>query len=625
MRFPSQLLITAALLLTISSERTSAQEVVKPYQPSTFLSDECFKVFDNATNKLVNNRNEYTLKAFHAGQFEFFPNSRHLLRGESEWKNYFFVVQDKTVVQGRRLSLRGSRARLGDIVLLELGGTPGQVLPLVYVGENSFPDSAKTTSFFVYPYSTKGGLELNTMPPRYHRSLLTAYGIISAKNSDISTGNTERKARFTVAENQHGLTLHWLRSPLIKKSLFLPTRWWKPGVSYRILRAGREDAAGDLSTRIVSVAQQEWNHWNPPGKRFMETDSEVVPKLQDYWSSGVGKSVSVEQLNDPTYQAKWPWSAAFVSWVMKKAGAADSFHYAASHSAYIVAAKTNRLANRVNSFQAFRVQEVKPALGDLVCKSRAGSGATYDNISVGMFTHCDIVTGIEAERITTVGGNVSQSVSVTYVAIDAEGHITSPDYFAVIKTPSIAAQNNDATVGGDRVLVWGKKVNKDFREKVIRVSQSVGIPDPDFLMAVMALETGATFSPSIANQDTKATGLIQFMPSTAKELGTSTTALGAMSAVEQLDYVEKYFATSKGAYKTLEDVYLRVFLPSAMDKPDDHVVGVKAEPGAASLSFSNKVYKFNSGFDKNNDGTITRGEISGKIRDFYELGKEHAN
>lgn len=38
-----------------------------------------------------------------------------------------------------------------------------------------------------------------------------------------------------------------------------------------------------------------------------------------------------------------------------------------------------------------------------------------------------------------------------------------------------------------------------------------------------------------------ATGLIQFMPATAQGMGTTTAALAAMSAVQQLDYVQRYF------------------------------------------------------------------------------------
>ena len=44
---------------------------------------------------------------------------------------------------------------------------------------------------------------------------------------------------------------------------------------------------------------------------------------------------------------------------------------------------------------------------------------------------------------------------------------------------------------------------------------------PEQLMGVMSLESMGTFRPSVANPDTHATGLIQFMPKTATGLGTS--------------------------------------------------------------------------------------------------------
>jgi hypothetical protein len=118
---------------------------------------------------------------------------------------------------------------------------------------------------------------------------------------------------------------------------------------------------------------------------------------------------------------------------MKKAGAGNTFRYAAAHASYIVAAKRNRLANNSNPFKAYRVTEVAPRVGDLVCKSRAGSGATYDTIRPGMKTHCDIVTEVRPGSIVTIGGNVANSVSTTTVPTDAAGRITRPGYFAVIR------------------------------------------------------------------------------------------------------------------------------------------------------------------------------------------------
>ena len=166
---------------------------------------------------------------------------------------------------------------------------------------------------------------------------------------------------------------------------------------------------------------------------MQETDPQAVPILQDYWKTGPGINYSTAELASKTFQASHPWSAAFISWVMRKAGAAKDFRYSASHSNYIVAAKNNRLANNSNPFKAYRISEAAPEVGDLVCKSRAGSGATYDTIRSGMTTHCDIVTNVKPGSIAVIGGNVSQSVARKTVPTDANGRITAREYFAVIR------------------------------------------------------------------------------------------------------------------------------------------------------------------------------------------------
>lgn len=150
--------------------------------------------------------------------------------------------------------------------------------------------------------------------------------------------------------------------------------------------------------------------------------------LEDYWKTGVGWLPDA-----PNWWSSVPWSAAFISWLMRKAGAGNAFRYSAGHAQYIKAAKENRLANNTNPFKAYRVDEVRPAAGELVCKSRSNSGATYDNIQPGMATHCDVVTSIQPGQLITVGGNVADSVASTRVAVDSNGFIQAPGYFAVIK------------------------------------------------------------------------------------------------------------------------------------------------------------------------------------------------
>lgn len=190
--------------------------------------------------------------------------------------------------------------------------------------------------------------------------------------------------------------------------------------------AGARAPATGLGARAATIAIQEWNKWSQGA--IKETAPNMRSVLEDYWVSGTGSG-----REEPNWWTRVAWSAAFISWVMKKAGAGNAFKYSGAHAVYVKAAKENRIANNNNPFKAYRVSEMAPRVGDLVCKARSDSGATYDNIGPGMATHCDIVTGAEANRLTTIGGNVSNSVSRTLVPIDSRGLIISPKYFAVVR------------------------------------------------------------------------------------------------------------------------------------------------------------------------------------------------
>jgi hypothetical protein len=164
------------------------------------------------------------------------------------------------------------------------------------------------------------------------------------------------------------------------------------------------------------------------------------------------------------------------------------------------------------------------------------------------------------------------------------------------------------------MLAWGKKVSASFRERVIQISENLGV-NPDFLMACMAFESGSTFSPSIKNAaGSGAVGLIQFMPATAQALGTTTQLLEKMSAVKQLDFVEKYFFTKKAKLKTLEDVYMTILWPVAVGKSLDYVLFDKNDTDHP------KRYIQNAGLDFDKDGKITKAEAAAKVRRQLELG-----
>ncbi|HEX7026323.1 MAG TPA: peptidoglycan-binding protein [Gammaproteobacteria bacterium] len=159
-------------------------------------------------------------------------------------------------------------------------------------------------------------------------------------------------------------------------------------------------------------------------------------------------------------------------------------------------------------------------------------------------------------------------------------------------------------------VAWGARVPEAFKVKLVGIADRLRVA-PDYLMACMAFETGETFDPAIKNAaGSGAVGLIQFMPSTARALGTTVEALARMTALEQLDYVEKYFKPYGGKLDTLEDVYMAILYPAAIGKPASH----------ALFKSGTVAYEQNKGLDENRDGNITLAEISGKVRAKYEKG-----
>jgi hypothetical protein len=159
-------------------------------------------------------------------------------------------------------------------------------------------------------------------------------------------------------------------------------------------------------------------------------------------------------------------------------------------------------------------------------------------------------------------------------------------------------------------LIYEDKIpqseRKAFTDKVRKISNDLEI-NPNWLMGVMYFESARTFSPSIQNSVTGATGLIQFMPSTAKGLGTTIDELRKMSAVKQLDYVYKYYNQSWIRPKLLKyvDLYLATLFPVALGKDDSFVL-------QTSKLSANLITNQNPIFDKNgnNDGKTTVGEVS---------------
>ncbi|MDD2056844.1 DUF2272 domain-containing protein [Pseudomonas sp. GD03860] len=112
-----------------------------------------------------------------------------------------------------------------------------------------------------------------------------------------------------------------------------------------------------------------------------------------------------------------PWSAAFISWVVRKAGPAyANFAFASSHSVFVNNAIKARLTNRLDKpFWGYRINEQKPEIGDIIQRNRESGTFTYsyaENHSQ-YISHSDIVVEVTPDVARVLGGNVSDTVTMS--------------------------------------------------------------------------------------------------------------------------------------------------------------------------------------------------------------------
>lgn len=147
---------------------------------------------------------------------------------------------------------------------------------------------------------------------------------------------------------------------------------------------------------------------------------------------------------------------------------------------------------------------------------------------------------------------------------------------------------------------------KAFVAKVILVAKNLGV-NPNWLMLIMYFESAHTFSPSKWNPNRKYVGLIQFGKLAAIDLGTNLTLLSRMTAVRQLDYVEKYYRMWFRYLRIRKpnafvDFYLITLFPSKVNKGFQAEIESKGIPGKTFASQ-------NKAFTPNQNGKITVGEV----------------
>lgn len=211
---------------------------------------------------------------------------------------------------------------------------------------------------------------------------------------------------------------------------------------------------------MVARAEAEWEFFgrqetDTNGKEIRdgkdEHEDDASERVHQYWLVGTGDSSLSGKDRDT------PWSAAFISYVMKKAGAGKLFKYNAAHQVYIHAAIRAEAEERTDyGFWGVPLTDRKPEVGDLVCawrKTKDFTGpVTFKMAADGKEypSHCDLVVAVTDTEIATIGGNVGQSVEKKHFKLD-KGFLTPANFdngFAILinKMGGMAAPVVDRTM-----------------------------------------------------------------------------------------------------------------------------------------------------------------------------------
>jgi Uncharacterized protein conserved in bacteria (DUF2272) len=212
----------------------------------------------------------------------------------------------------------------------------------------------------------------------------------------------------------------------------------------------------------VQIALREWRAFGQqvvfPNTELPvdeEREEGMWQRVGEYWWLGLDPRwkeqawTGIHNENGEVFPASldgnYAWSAAFISYVMRVAGAGNRFPYSETHADYINAARRHGMGVEPGTaLTAERMEIYAPQRGDLICYWRGRRPVTYDDLpTTNRFGgHCDIVVEIKPGEFGVIGGNVDNAVAMKHIPATADGHLAGPDgivldpdhnYFVVLR------------------------------------------------------------------------------------------------------------------------------------------------------------------------------------------------
>jgi hypothetical protein len=209
----------------------------------------------------------------------------------------------------------------------------------------------------------------------------------------------------------------------------------------------------------IAIATDEWRLWGSrvgQAPDYTQTEASMGERqpglwqrVGEYWWEGMnagepdaaytGKHDAQGHVFTVPENGAYAWSAAFISYVMRIAGAGRAFPYAPDHATYINYAARAAQGHITHPLLiAENPATYAPRLGDLACFPRGHAHALSFAVLPTTYNfpaHCGIVVAAAPYDIDIIGGNVDDAVVLEHVPTNAQGLIadSSENWFVVLR------------------------------------------------------------------------------------------------------------------------------------------------------------------------------------------------
>lgn len=170
-----------------------------------------------------------------------------------------------------------------------------------------------------------------------------------------------------------------------------------------------------FARKLVTIAEQQHTTYHAIDER----DPQLARQIERYWVDLGAKFPGVGAA----------WSAVFISWCVKQAGAtAAEFHFSARHSTFVYHAIQNA-RNQTGLFRGLPIAQYPPQVGDIIQNNRGTAKYTYafaaKNAQYASHSAIVVERGADAngDYVRTIGGNESDSIREKIVRLTPTGLI----------------------------------------------------------------------------------------------------------------------------------------------------------------------------------------------------------